>query len=207
MTDIPMVGFFCAGKTPFALSCSVHCAYKMMELLVQNGYTAGAHHTIITEPVCNEIQKRAEGTLVHLCKCCDLVITVGCEGFAVSDIMPDITENVCKKSASYFSSVLCGARKAIQAEETSTLRIYPSQCGEDIFPSRATAGIYERTLVLNFSSNIRQSTAILGVLLPAIGFTVYNLSGKSARNSAEFKKFLNSSLDFHEVFKKECIVN
>ena len=208
MTDIPAAGFFCAGKTPLALSVSVHCAYKMMDILKSNGFGVGACHTEITEPFYPQILQRAQGTLTHICKCCDLVITVGCDGFSVSDIMPDITEKVCGKSASYFSSVLCGSKEMFVQENRNPLRIYSSDnCGFQMFPSRATAGIFERTLVLNFPGNVYTCTRLLNALMPAVGFTVYNLSEKSARNSAEFKNFLNSSLDFHEVFKKECIVN
>lgn len=200
MTDMPKAGFLCAGKTPLALSCSIFCAYKMMDILKEYGFATGACHTEITEPFTNAVTKRAEKTLEHICRCCELVITVGCDGFSVSDIMPDITEAVCEKKVAYFGAVLCGARAVIN-------------CGSDTLnhnrttPSRASAGICGNTLVLNFAENTTYSTALLSAILPAIGFAVYNLSGKSARNSAEFKNFLNSSLDFHEVFKKQYIVN
>lgn len=197
MTDIPMAGFLCSGKTPLALSVSVHCAYKMMDVLKENGFGIGACHTEITEPVTLGLIERATATLEHITGCCELVVTVGCDGFSVCDIMPDITEALCKKSATFFSSVLCGARELYSNEPKSIVRA----------PSRATAGIAGHSLVLNFPSDIRVSETILKEIMPAVWFTVYNLSGKSASNFCEFKKFFNSSLEFNEVFKKEYIVN
>lgn len=192
MTDMPCAGFLCAGKTPFALSVSIHCAYKMMDMMKKAGFSVGACHTVVTEPFCSGKLETARKTLEHICCLCDVVITVGCDGFAVSDIMPDVSEELCEKNVPYFSAVLCGSAKT-----------------DDVMlaPSRAYAGIFGRTLVLNFPGNVKAGTALISSLMPAVGFAVYSLSGKSARNCAEFKKFLDSSLDFHEVFKKECIVN
>lgn len=203
MTDIPKAGFFCAGKTPFSLSCAIRCAYKMMEVLKNGGFDTGALHTEITEPYSESLMCRAEKTLLYMCNCCDLVITIGCDGFSLSDIMPDITEKLCAKKVSYFASVLCGSRRLVlNGNET---------CGGNggyIFcPSRASSGICGSALVMNFPSDIGFSACIAEALLPAIGFVIYNITGKSARNSYEFKNFVNSSLEFHEVFKKECIVN
>ncbi len=197
MTDIPMAGFLCSGKTPLALSVSVHCAYKMMDILKENGFGIGACHTEITQPLSQKLIERATGTLEHIAGCCELVITVGCEGFSVSDIMPEITEALCKKSATFFSSVLCGAREINIDRQYAKMQV----------PSRATAGIFGRSLVLNFPSDERFSETVLAAIMPAVWFTVYNISGKSASNFCEFKKFLNSSLEFNEVFKKEYIVN
>lgn len=197
MTDIPMAGFLCSGKTPLALSVSVQCAYKMMDILKDNGFGIGACHTEITEPLSHKLLERATATLEHLAGCCELVITVGCDGFSVNDIMPDITDALCKKSSAFFTSVLCGARKTATDRQYSKINI----------PSRATAGICGQALVLNFSSDIRVSEIILSEIMPAVRFTVYNISGKSASSFCEFKKFLNSSLEFNEVFKKEYIVN
>ena len=203
MTDIPKAGFFCAGKTPLALSCAVRCAYKIMDVFKDGGFDTGAMHTEITEPYSESLMCRAEKTLVYMCNCCDLVITIGCDGFSLSDIMPDITEKLCTKKVPYFASVLCGSNKLV-------LRVKENygKKEEYIFcPSRASAGIFGSTLVMNFPSDICLSVCLAETLFPAIGFAVYNISGKSARNSYEFKNFVNSSLEFHEVFKKECIVN
>lgn len=192
MTDMPNAGFLCAGKTPLALSVSVHCAYKMMEVFRSSGFEICACHTIITEPYSTSVSEFAEKTLRHICSLCDVVITVGCDGFAISDIMPDITEAVCDRSVAYFTSVLCGIVK-------------PD--GVSYAPSRGTAMLCGSTLVMNFPADAANSAALISALMPAVGFTVYSFSGRSARNCAEFKNFLNNSLDFHEVFKKECIVN
>ena len=169
----------------------------MMEILKENGFGIGACHTEITEPLSQKLVERAKGTLEHIAGCCELVITVGCDGFSVSDIMPDITEALCKKSATFFSSVLCGARELVVDSKYAPMQI----------PSRASAGIFGQTLVLNFPSDVHFSETVLSEIMPAVWFTVYNISGKSASNFCEFKKFLNSSLDFNEVFKKEYIVN
>lgn len=205
MTDMPKAGFLCAGKTPLALSCSVFCAYKIMDILKECGFAVGACHTEITEPFNKYTMERAKKTLEHICVCCELVITIGCDGFAVSDIMPDITEALCDRSVPYFGAVLCGARSILENGRHNENG--GKKEGLIIAPSRATAGICGNSLVLNFPENAFAAVDLISLLIPAVGFTVYNLSGKSARNSDEFKKFLNSSLDFHEVFKKQCIVN
>lgn len=192
MTDMPNAGFLCAGKTPLALSVSVHCAYKMMEVFRSSGFEICACHTVITEPYSTLVCESARKTLRHICSLCDVVITVGCDGFALSDIMPDITEAVCDRKVPYFSSVLCGLMKLD---------------GVSYAPSRALSMLCGETLVMNFPSDAASAASLISALMPAVGFTVYSLSGKSAKNCAEFKNFLNSSLDFHEVFKKECIVN
>ena len=114
MTDMPKAGFLCAGKTPLALACSIRCAYKMMEVLKECGFAIGACHTEITEPFSEHIILRAENTLRHICTCCELVVTVGCDGFSVSDIMPDITDRLCEKKISCFSSALCGTNDILK---------------------------------------------------------------------------------------------
>lgn len=111
MTDKPKTGFLCTGKNPLELSVSVHCAYKLMDILKSAGFATGSCYTEIFSDTTQKIIKHAASTLSHLCISNDLVITVGCEGFASADIIPDITDAVCRKKVTYFSNVLCGSLK------------------------------------------------------------------------------------------------
>lgn len=109
MTDSPKFGFLCTGKTPLELAVSVHCSHKMTESLRAAGYMPGACYTEILDGSAVDRVKHAGRTLEHLSRAVDLVLTVGCEGFAVGDDIPELTDAVCDKKATYFTSALCGA--------------------------------------------------------------------------------------------------
>ena len=111
MTDIPKTGFLCAGKTPLELSASIHCAYKIMEVLNSEGYENAGYYTKIYSAYDKEKENKTEKVLERLCACCDLVFTVGCEGFSTCDVIPEITDKLCEKKVGYFSNILNGSRK------------------------------------------------------------------------------------------------
>ena len=306
MTNIPKIGFFCTGKTPLELSVSVRSAYKAMELMREEGYMTGACYTEIIDIADGDCVRRAGKTLEHLCLSNELVLTFGCEGYSQGDIVPDITDVLCRRKASYFAYVLCGAEKIKKpakqlgdkpdTEKDKPLRIYPASDGavsldsfsdtaampdntdktggaslrerladslqkltfrstfadeqkeggkshidssailkilsknrsarrsfdscadyasayrsEDeyihILPSRATAGILDKTLILNLTNDCCAALQLLSSLAPAIGFAVYNLSGKSAAAAAEFESQVKNRLNCDEVLKKICIIN
>lgn len=207
MTDMPKTGFLCAGKNALELSVSVHCAQKLMKELKNSGFSIGSCYTELWELPTPERMSRAAKTLSCLCITNDLVITVGCEGFASGDVIPDITEAVCPKKAVYFSNVLCGSLGVTEMavkEECSG-----EECKEpvEIPPSRAYAGICDGALILNFSNDVYSAAKLLKALIPAIGFTVYNISGKSAASVIQFEKSLKTSLECKDFFKKCSVVN
>lgn len=110
MTEAPRAGFFCTGKTPLELAISIHCQSKISTVLKEAGYNVGGCYTEILDNSGPEKIKRAGKTLEYLCRSNDVVFTLGCEGFAPGDVVPEITDSICTGSASYFTSVLCGAR-------------------------------------------------------------------------------------------------
>ena len=327
MTEQPKAGFLCTGKTPLELSVSIHCANKMMSLLRDAGFAVGGCYTEILGGDCADKIERAGKTLEYLCRANELVLTLGCEGFAPGDVIPDITDLVCTGKASYFVNVLCGAepvrvpksaidtssehrdgagspqrlypeegalfsaaprQKAGQADPDSsdgcrsTLserlnraldnlsacrtapsdharsrvtygsvmrifagsrdKLFPSERrpgtderknGERFFdksnfahnavaheasadagqtalhvpPSRAGAGILSHALLLNFSNDVRTALPLLSALMPAIHFSVYNLSGKSAAASADFEKKLKKSSNIEQFVDNRHVVN
>lgn len=331
MTDKPKTGFLCTGKNPLELSVSVHCAYKLMDILKCAGFATGSCYTEIFSDTTQKIIKHAAATLSHLCISNDLVITVGCEGFSTADIIPDITDAVCRKKVTYFSNVLCGSLKIYAQNNLAgnenicpeqKLRLFPddddnytlhknsdSQSFEDkhslcskldkalqkfsakisseqipgeqasipdkltynavtkimnrslnnntdfnsekaktlhskhflrsgniyfpgvttksdnisssqntnipnqsltcleIYPSRASAGISGKSLILNTSNDVYTTLPLIKALLPAIVFAVYNISGKSASAALQCENSLKSSLNFKDFFKNQVVVN
>lgn len=207
MTDMPKTGFLCAGKNALELSVSVHCAQKLMKELKISGFSTGSCYTELWEMPTPERMSRAAKNLSYLCITNDLVITVGCEGFASGDVIPDITEAICPKKAGYFSNVLCGSlgvmEMAVQAEGAEEER----EESVEIPPSRAYAGICDGALILNFSNDVYTAVRLMKALIPAIGFTVYNISGKSAASVIEFEKSLKTSPECKDFFKKCSAVN
>lgn len=110
MTEAPKVGFLCTGKTPLELAASIHCQNKMIPLLRSAGFAIGGSYTEMLECDTPEKIKRAGKTLEYLCHANDLVLTLGCEGFAPNDRIPDITEIVCTGAVPYFTNILCGSQ-------------------------------------------------------------------------------------------------
>lgn len=214
MTDMPKTGFLCAGKNALELSVSVHCAQKLMKELKNSGFSTGSCYTELWEKPTPERINRTAKNLSHLCITNDLVITVGCEGFASGDVIPDVTEAVCPKRAVYFSNVLCGSLKLRENAQPGEYPDADIDGGKDVCaaeveipPSRAYAGICEATLVLNFSNDVYTAVRLMKALIPAIGFTVYNISGRSAASVIEFEKSLKTSPECKDFFKKRSVVN
>lgn len=271
MTEAPLVGLWCTGRSPLELAVSVHCSRKVMTILRKAGYSLCSCYTEITLPPSADKMKDAARTLKQLCLSSDLVLTFGCEGFAEGDIIPDVTEQVCTGRVTYFSNVLCGSvGVSAHGEEggersDGKMRIYPEEdeferramargryrkngllttkqegafkrfsgtsddtvtdvtddneniCSvmgkEDklrfikLRPSRATAGICEKALILNLTNDVVKACGAVDALLPAIGFTVYNLSGKSAALYISEENSLKATPEFQNFFTNDGIVN
>lgn len=106
--------------------------------------------------------------------------------------------------------------KDLRAADGETLRGgIPADCGRyaahtspeadaHVFkmpPSRARAGLLDKSLLLNFSNDADTVLPLLKALLPAIGFSVFNLSGKSAASYANFEKTLKKSAGIDNSFE------
>lgn len=179
ITDMPRAGFFCIGRDPYSLSLSVRTSCKIEKFLGENGFVSGAFYTEITQNP-QKSAVRSEQILGHICSCCELALTFGGTGYSVSDIIPDVTEKICRPAPDCISSALA---------------------------PRGQAGIFGKTLVLNLPNDFEIALNTLERLMTAVCFSVLGLSGKSALSAVELKNSLNSSIDFHNFFKKKCIVN
>ncbi len=287
MTDAPKFGFLCVGKNPLDLSVSVHACDKLAKLLRLAGFMPGGCYTEIVDA--GDIQlsmTRASRTIEHLCLSNELVMTIGNTGFSENDIIPDVTELICTKKASYFTNILCGScnlpfanndgfSNIISAER---IRVYPdsvpnksakyqqisnphnsgtfserigsaltylseklkqpcdktnldspiyscsavsknkanSDYSSDLqgkittlrlHPSRACAGIFKQTLILNLPSEEKSACDTISAVISALWVCVYNISGKSASLAFNYEKTLKSLPEFQEIINKKDIVN
>lgn len=294
MTDVPKFGFLCVGKNPLDLSVSVHASHKLAPLLRLAGFMPGGCYTeIIDINNVNLSFERAAKTLKHLCLSNELVITVGNTGFSEYDIIPDITDVICKRKASYFTNILCGSSylpyqsdsTIIEHHLAGTYRLYPDrenasyeQCLQNssakssgafssklssvlsrlsekitrpsdkinldsplysgpavntkrscngsnnydsdyptfdkektktlrLHPSRACAGISDKSLILNFPSDPVSACNTAQAIMSALWVCVYNISGKSASQTFNYEKMLKSLPEFQEIINKKDIVN
>lgn len=294
MTDVPKFGFLCVGKNPLDLSVSVHTSHKLASLLRLAGFMPGGCYTeIIDINNVNLSFERAAKTLKHLCLSNELVITVGNTGFSEYDIIPDITDVICKRKASYFTNILCGSSALpckkdsliTEPSHSATSRLYPDRenasyeqclqnssakssatfssrvssalsrlsekitkpsnkinldsplyscpavntsknCDEKnthysghppfdkeksqtlrLHPSRACAGISNKSLILNFPSDPVSAYDTAQAVMSALWVCVYNISGKSASLAFNYEKMLKSLPEFQEIINKKDIVN
>lgn len=177
MTDIPQAGIFCFGANKFALDISAESGKKLCKLLKKSGYGAAGYKTMLTIGTSRDaIAKK----LSLLCLCSNLVITLGCDGFSESDIIPDITKDICEKEAPFFALHACGACNIRNYEnDKKALRTH------NLFPSRATAGICNNCLVINLPSDYTCAMSRLNAILPMINFALIGLCGRSAEASAD----------------------
>lgn len=226
MTDAPKFGFLCVGKNPLDLSVSVHCSYKLSGLLRHFGFMPGGCYTeIVNSKQTNISIDKISKALKHLCLVNDMIMTIGNTGFSPYDIVPDITDTVCEKKVSYFTNILCGSAEISDNSplpESDKLRINPdiSNISYHIYnptvqekrpfrlnPSRACAGIFDKTLILNMPANSQGAYTITSAIMPALWVVVYNISGKSASFTFDYEKTLKSLPKFQEIINKKDIIN
>jgi molybdopterin adenylyltransferase len=93
---------------------------------------------------------------------CDLILTTGGTGFAASDVTPEATEAVIERRAPGIAE----AMRAASAEHTHHWML-----------SRATAGIRDSTLIVNFPGNPKAIAETIGALRPALPHAVSLLRG------------------------------
>jgi molybdenum cofactor synthesis domain-containing protein len=93
---------------------------------------------------------------------CDLILTTGGTGFAASDVTPEATEAVIERRAPGIAE----AMRAASAEHTHHWML-----------SRATAGVRDATLIVNFPGNPKAIAETAGALRPALPHAVSLLRG------------------------------
>lgn len=172
MRKIPNVGFMCAGESALELSGAICCAGKLMEILKGGGYSVGGCYSCMTPALQKE---NIESRLRQLCEVNDLVVTVGAEGFGKNDVIPEITESVCKRKAEYFSYCLSRADGAFSSDNGTytdgTSALSSGKC-DALCPSRATAGFCGNTLVVNLPDDPFAARKRLCAILPSIAFVI-----------------------------------
>jgi len=100
---------------------------------------------------------------------CDLILTTGGTGFAAADVTPEATEAVIERRAPGIAE----AMRAASAGHTPHWML-----------SRATAGIREATLIVNFPGNPKAIAETAGALRPALPHAVSLLRGTPTAHRA-----------------------
>lgn len=109
-------------------------------------------------------QSVVEQTLIELCdeeECC-LVITTGGTGPALRDITPEATEAVCQKMMPGFGELM----RKVSLEKVATAIL-----------SRQTAGIRNKSLLLNLPGQPKAIGECLDAVFPAIPYCIDLLEG------------------------------
>lgn len=138
---------------------------NLVRLLQEYGYQVV--YTAIVPDEMNDIQ-------AELCKCADdmkihLVLTTGGTGFSPRDITPEATLNVVER-------LTPGIPEAMRAE---SMRITKKAC-----LSRSTAGIRNRTLIVNLPGSEKAAQENILAVLDPIGHGLEMLLGEGSANCA-----------------------
>ena len=197
MPDMPSFGILCCGKSIVELSRSVTCCSLITEIMKNGGFVLAGYHTAITEQNNAQSCKLCGEKLYHLAHSCDVLFTVGADGFHKDDIIPDITVKLCQSQAVFFTSNLCGAMH---------IGNYDKGRRKDSFrPSRSTAGILGSCLVMNIRNDTAFISEVLPALLPSISFAASGLSGKNAKDSKIIFHSLNAICDSSGNIRKNFL--
>lgn len=197
MTDMPSFGILCCGKNITDLSRSVKCCSLITDIMKNGGFVLAGYHTAITENSNAAGKKLCGEKLYHLARSCDVLFTVGSDGFNKDDIIPDITVKLCQSQAVFFTSNLCGAMHIGNYDKGKRRSDFP--------PSRSTAGILGNCLVMNIRNDTQFISAVLPSLLPSISFAASGLSGKNTTDSRIIFQSLNSICDSTGNIRKNIL--
>ena len=185
MKNMPNVGFVCAGETALELSSAICCAGKLIGIMKDAGYSTGGCYSCL-HPYAQRENLRDK--LRCLSDINDVVITIGCEGYRSCDVIPELTESVCCRSAPFFTCCLsAGALRTDKSEREA--------CADGdftAFSSRAFAGFCGSCLIMNFSDDAIIASKRLKALLPSVNFAVGKASGN---NKGAVKQSLDSLVD------------
>lgn len=198
MTDMPSFGILCCGKSLPLLSRAVKCCGTVSARMKESGYSLCGYHTALLSRNDRELLRLCREKLYHLCKNCDLVFTIGGDGFDADDVIPELTLNLCDSEAVFFSTNLSGAgnignydRNRSRDRARHTQGSPASAHTDEPFPlpSRSKGGCCGKSLILNLRCDEAFIDAMLPALLPSISFAVAGLSG---HDPAESKRLLDS---------------
>lgn len=126
------------------------------------------------EPVIKLIpdeQSQIESAIVELAQqsCC-LIVTTGGTGPAVRDVTPEATEAVCQKMLPGFGELM--RQESLQYVPTAIL-------------SRQTAGILEKSLVVNLPGKPKSIEECLQAVFPAIPYCIDLIEGPFLEHNPE----------------------
>ena len=121
-----------------------------------------AGYRVLETALVPDEQPDIEAALIRLAGLAALVITTGGTGFSPRDWTPEATADVCQR-------MVPGIPEAIRA---MSLQITPRA-----MLSRGTAGIRERTLIINLPGSPKAVRESLSFLLPALGHGLEILTG------------------------------
>lgn len=169
MNEMPNVSFICSGENALELSSAICCAGKLMRLLKDEGFCVSGCYSCISPSERIAVTARK---LRHMCSLCDLVITVGCEGFRPCDVIPDITRAVSDRDADFFSGILGG-----NLENTDNGN----------FPSRAFAGFCSGALIMNLPCDVITARKRLSSLLPSVRYAVAHSKGRDVLKTGTYE--------------------
>ncbi len=130
------------------------------------------------EPVYRVIpddQPVVEGALIELAdneKCC-LIVTTGGTGPAPRDLVPEATESVCNKMMPGFGELM--RQVSLQYVPTAIL-------------SRQTAGIRNKTLIINLPGKPKSIRECLDAVFPAVPYCVDLIEGPYLETNEEVIK-------------------
>ncbi len=116
-----------------------------------------------------------EDTLVELCDgagCC-LVVTTGGTGPAPRDVTPEATEKVCSKMMPGFGELM--RQVSLDSVPTAIL-------------SRQTAGIRDRSLIINLPGKPAAIAECLQAVFPAVPYCIDLIEGPRLETDPEFVK-------------------
>ncbi len=165
MKEMPKASFVCTGENALELSGAICCSGRLMRYFNENGFSTGGCYSCIAPSKQIEILKER---IINLCSCNDVVMTIGCEGFRQCDVLPDLLCEISDRTVTPFVNTLCGG-EYVDAVTKKTIRC---------FPSRATAVMYGKSLVLNLPSDVTTALGRLSVIMNSLGFVVDSAGNK-----------------------------
>ncbi len=122
-------------------------------------------------------QEILEATMIELCDvegCC-LVVTTGGTGPALRDVTPEATESVCQKMMPGFGELM--RQVSLQYVSTAIL-------------SRQTAGIRNKSLIVNLPGKPTAIRQCLDAVFPAIPYCIDLIEGPYLNNNEDIIKIL-----------------
>lgn len=178
MKEIARVGFVCTGENALELSGAICCCGRLMRYFSEKGYmTGGCYSCISPSKQMSLLRER----ILNMCACNDVVITVGCDGFRETDVVPDIVLSMSGRELSYFSCKL----SADEYVDEQTGKVF--KC----FPTRGVAAIHSSTLVLCVSSEIGPTLGKLSSVMSSVGFAIGEASKKAPSDSLQLEDLMS----------------